>query len=331
MTTLLITGSYPPDVCGVGDYSYCLMNANNSKDWKLFYKKDWRLKNYHRYKREIAGISPDKIIIQYPTQGYGWSLLPFILMIHFTRKLGKNCILVYHEFSNRSKKAKFVENIALFFCKKLIVTNEFEKDEIRKSHKKIDIYIIKIFSNIEKVSEIKKFSERKYDFTCFGQIRPFKGIEEFIETVRPLNNYKKALVGMIPSMFEDYGTEIIEKAKLAGIEVILNLDNKDTSDLLNNTKFLILPFTDGILERRGSFLAGAVNGCLIVSTVGKYTTQALNEIITKKLPVKEGELEKLKEMINDEIWTDKYIKTKEYLEREIPQSWEKIVEAYNNL
>ena len=282
--------------------------ANNSKDWKLFYKKDWRLKNYHRYKREIAGISPDKIIIQYPTQGYGWSLLPFILMIHFTRKLGKNCILVYHEFSNRSKKAKFVENIALFFCKKLIVTTEFEK-----------------------VSEIKKFSERKYDFTCFGQIRPFKGIEEFIETVRPLNNYKKALVGMIPSMFEDYGTEIIEKAKLAGIEVILNLDNKDTSDLLNNTKFLILPFPDGISERRGSFLAGAVNGCLIVSTVGKYTTQALNEIITKKLPVKEGELEKLKEMINDEIWTDKYIKTKEYLEREIPQSWEKIVEAYNNL
>ena len=78
-------------------------------------------------------------------------------------------------------------------------------------------------------------------------------------------------------------------------------------------------------------MAGAVNGCLIVSTVGKYTTQALNEIITKKLPVKEGELEKLKEMINDEIWTDKYIKTKEYLEREIPQSWEKIVEAYNNL
>ena len=132
-------------------------------------------------------------------------------------------------------------------------------------------------------------------------------------------------------MFEDYGTEIIEKAKLAGIEVILNLDNKDTSDLLNNTKFLILPFPDGISERRGSFLAGAVNGCLIVSTVGKYTTQALNEIITKKLPVKEGELEKLKEMINDEIWTDKYIKTKEYLEREIPQSWEKIVEAYNNL
>ena len=122
MTTLLITGSYPPDVCGVGDYSYCLMNANNSKDWKLFYKKDWRLKNYHRYKREIAGISPDKIIIQYPSQGYGWSLLPFILMIHFTRKLGKNCILVYHEFSNRSKKAKFVENIALFFCKKLIVS-----------------------------------------------------------------------------------------------------------------------------------------------------------------------------------------------------------------
>ena len=132
-------------------------------------------------------------------------------------------------------------------------------------------------------------------------------------------------------MFEDYGTEIIEKAKLAGIEVILNLDNKDTSDLLNNTKFLILPFPDGISERRGSFLAGAVNGCLIVSTVGKYTTQALNEIITKKLPVKEGELEKLKEMINDEIWIDKYIKTKEYLEREIPQSWEKIVEAYNNL
>lgn len=328
---LLITGSYPPDVCGVGDYSSCLINAENAQDWKLFYKTNWNISYYKKYVNEIEAINPEKIIIQYPTQGYGWSLLPFMLMIHFTRKIGKNCILTYHEFSNRSKKAKFVENIALFFCKKLVVTNEYEKDEVRKYHKKLDISIIKIFSNIEKVREIKRYSEREYDFICFGQIRPYKGIEEFIETVSSLNNCRRALVGMIPSMFEEYGEEIIKKAKLAGIEVVLNLDNEDTANMLNNTKFLILPFPDGISERRGSFLAGAINGCLIVSSVGKYTTKLLKDILIKELPLYENELEILKNTINDEMWEKLYVKTKKYLEEELPQSWETIVEAYNKL
>lgn len=41
---LLVSGSYPPDVCGVGDYSYNLINANPAK-WEIYTSSDWRLRS----------------------------------------------------------------------------------------------------------------------------------------------------------------------------------------------------------------------------------------------------------------------------------------------
>ena len=41
-TFLMITGSYPPDICGVGDYTKCFMdNANDS--WELYYSGTYQL------------------------------------------------------------------------------------------------------------------------------------------------------------------------------------------------------------------------------------------------------------------------------------------------
>lgn len=329
--TLLITGSYPPDVCGVGDYTSCLMNSTSAKDWKLFYKKDWNIKNYKKYKKEIDDLTPDKIIIQYPTLGYKWSFIPFLILAHYTRKLGKKCIMVYHEFSNKKLKARIVQDFALFFAKKLVVTNEYEKAAVRKHHKKLDISIIKIFSNISAVDNVKAFSERKYDFINFGQICPGKGIEEYIDLISSIKGKNNALIGRIPSGLEDYGREIIEKAKDNNINVFLDLNNEDTSAILNNSKCAILPFPDGISERRGSFLASAVNGCLIVSTKGKYTTEGLRNILFEELPASSENILNKITTVKDDYWKSYYDKVLKYLNTEMPKSWDEIVEKYNEI
>lgn len=329
--TLLITGSYPPDVCGVGDYTSCLMNAESAKDWQLFYKKDWNIKNYKQYKKEIDKLNPDKIIIQYPTLGYKWSFIPFLLLAHYTKKLHEKCIMVYHEFSNKKLKARVVQDFALYFAKKLVVTNEYEKQAVRKHHKKLDISIIKIFSNISEVEKIKSFSERKFDFIYFGQICPGKGIEEYIDIVSKMQGKNTALIGRIPTGLEEYGNEIVNRAKQNNINVFLDLNNEDTSEILNNSKCAILPFPDGISERRGSFLASAVNGCLIVSTTGKYTTEGLRNILFAELPATSEEIENKTSQITDEIWKKYYADVLNYLNSDMPKSWNEIVEKYNAL
>lgn len=327
---LVVSGSYPPDVCGVGDYVYCLMTASNAENWEVFVKKDWSIKNLRKYINEIESISPDKLIIQYPTQGYGWSLTPFLLMIHFSFRMGKKCIVTYHEFSNQSFKAKLCENIALYGVKNLVVTNEYEKEAVRYYHKHLQINVNKIFSNIPKVQMINSWNQRKIDYCYFGQIRPNKGIEEYIHVVKD-SSKRKLLIGTIPKGFEDYGKRIVQLAQSAGIDINNNATLDEVASTLNNCKLVILPFPDGLSERRGSFLAAALNGCLICATSGRYTSENLKKCISIDYIQDIGIIDKFIDSLNSNEWHRLYEINKEYLKKSVPMSWEEVVSIYNSL
>lgn len=328
---VVVTGSYPPDVCGVGDYVFHLINAGNAGNWQVFVKSDWSIANIKKYIKEINDMNPDKLIIQYPTQGYGWSFLPFILMIYFTKSMKEKCIVTYHEFSNQSFKARLCENLALLGIKRLVVTNEYEKKAVMKYHKKLRTDVIKICSNIPKAFSLKDISEREIHYCCFGQIRPNKGIEEYIELVKDISDEKRILIGTIPKGFEEYGNIIITKAKKVGIMVKNDASLEEAADLLNNCKMVVLPFPDGLSERRGSFLAAAVNGCLICSTSGKYTPRDLRECIFIELPSGANDIRSKLNGINTVEWELWNKKVNDYLIKNIPQSWEQVVEQYNSL
>ena len=84
----MITGSFPPDICGVGDYTDVLVkNLKRKKiDIGVFNYKDWKLKKIFRIKNEICKERSDIYHLQYPTQGYGYSLVPSFLSLLFFRK-----------------------------------------------------------------------------------------------------------------------------------------------------------------------------------------------------------------------------------------------------
>jgi glycosyltransferase involved in cell wall biosynthesis len=98
MRVLLITGSFPPMHCGVGDYTYGLARALSvagikvgvltsregaapeCNDIDLFPVVDaWRLREYPRIRRLLKRWQPDIVHIQYPTLGYGRAHLPTML------------------------------------------------------------------------------------------------------------------------------------------------------------------------------------------------------------------------------------------------------------
>jgi glycosyltransferase involved in cell wall biosynthesis len=327
---LVVSGSYPPDVCGVGDYVQCLNNAFNANDWDVYVRRDWSLNKLFLYVKEIEAISPDKLIIQYPTQGYGWSLAPFILMIYFSKKMGMKCIVTYHEFSNQSFKARLCENLALYGVRNLVVTNEYEKKCIEHYHKKLKISVIKIFSNIPKASKLNNWEDRNVDYCYFGQIRPNKGIEEYISAIGKSKKHRM-LIGTIPKGFEAYGEKIVKSARERGIDTVNNATYNEVADYLNMCKMAILPFPDGLSERRGSFLAAAINGCLISSTIGKYTSDNLKKCIAVEYVSDIKEIDSYIDSIGEKEWELQYRITNDYLGETMPHSWEDVVGKYNEL
>lgn len=266
---LLITGAYPPIHCGVGDYTYNLRESLNQKGIvavDLFYKSDWSIKLYFKYIREIYRSKCDVFHFQYPTEGFGYSMLPLLLLISLFRK---QTVVTVHELSSRNMLAYIYTQILIFFSNKVIVSNNFEKKHACRflfQTKKVNV--IPIASNIKESKFCTtSFGDRGIDLAYFGHIRPIKGIESFLKTVSLLNEkYKVQLIGQFLDKYSDFFEKSVIEAKKLNVEMVLNKNEDEVADILSRVKIIYLPFPDGISNRRGTLLASIQNGCVVVST-----------------------------------------------------------------
>lgn len=117
MRVLLVSGSYPPLKCGVGDYCYFLANALAKNQSNVigvltsvldinavapsrvnFYPvmKNWNLRSIFQYIKILLDFKPSIVHIQYPTQGYKRGNLPWFLpaVAWFLRK---RVVQTWHE------------------------------------------------------------------------------------------------------------------------------------------------------------------------------------------------------------------------------------------
>jgi glycosyltransferase involved in cell wall biosynthesis len=333
---VVVTGSYPPDICGVGDYTACLLNTNISKDWKIYYSKDWSVKSFLKKIREINRLGKlSHIFVQYPTEGYRNSFLPHLIAVYysiFTTTIG---IIVLHECNTRSVKAKLILAFVLLFTNKIYFTNEFHSEKFKKKFLRLRKHskIVKIYPNISAIANIKTIKERFIDLAIFGHIRKGKGLDSFINVARILKNdlpsINIAIIGQIPKDHSFYYNEIKERCDSIGIKIILNLSNTDVANVLNNCKLMYFPFEDGVSEKRGSFLAALRNGALICTTKGVYTTQQMEDF----LYIVDNESHAVNQIKNIlsldvSILQDMQHKGQTYLDKELPHSWEDVAKQY---
>jgi glycosyltransferase involved in cell wall biosynthesis len=339
MNNVVITGSYPPDVCGIGDYVHCLMNTVEASGWKLFYKKKWSIYMLIPYIVELLSLKPNKIFLQYPAQGYGWSIVPHLLCLFFSCFTNISFIPVLHEYSELRPKSKFVLNIVIFSTKKMVVTNIFEKNAILLKNIRLNncITVIKIFSNIESSKNRRTFLSRYYDIIYFGQIRPNKGLEMFISEIikyKAINSPARvAIIGAYPQNYQYYLDNIIKIAGQNNIKMIINHPSAEIAELLNNSKILFLPFPDGCSERRGSYLSGLKNGCVVVTTKGKYTT---NEMLKTAFFVSEEDaacsiFNNILFFMDEDNYLHYVNNVNLFLQKEMPHSWNEIATEYNRI
>lgn len=335
---ILVTGTYPPEQCGVADYSYCLINSEEGKktDWKLVYTKDVSFKGLKEAIKTIKSIDDNFVNIQYPSRGYAATILPHLLCVYLRLFTKRKVSVTFHELTQLGWKGSLFSYLLLLFANKLIFTNEFERDSAIKKLSCVSrkSTVIKIFSNISKSDFILKTSERKYEIGCFGYIRPMKGIETFIDAIKTIKEkynrpvYAYILGETLPDLLE-YNDKIQKMASEAGVTLMGGRPDKEVADILANTKIAYLPYPDGLSERRGSFLAFVRNLALIVSTEGPFVTRTQRENlrIVKEENAAE-ELYNLMSMSSDEL-NEEQEKVEYFIKQDLPESWDCIVKQYN--
>lgn len=273
LRVVILTGSYSPDICGVGDYTRQLFNNINHTDknvkFELIVARDWSLRGFLKLFSTIKK-NFDVVHIQYPTDGYGYSILPMLLLLMLK---GKKRIVTLHEYSQRTQKARFATNLLFYFSDFIIFTTPYEREVVIKKFEfvRLNSTVINIASNITSPVEKIDWKDRKFDIAYFGHIRPQKGIEEFNSICNELflinSNISISLIGQLQIRFEEYYKSLFNNSRCISI---LNLDDENVSRILQNTRILLLPFPDGISMRRGSFLAGLENDCVVVSYSGNF-------------------------------------------------------------
>lgn len=298
----IVSGSFPPDYCGVGDYTYNLLKNINDKKYKIYlytqthntsYENTYIINNWKfiNFIKLIINIKKERIEwvnIQWPTQNYGRSIginiLPYCL-----RFLGIKVLLTIHEYSTVSLLGKKRTEMMFYPATKIITVDKLIYERIEKklnNNKKI--YFVPISSNISKSymknNEIQILKKRIWKtesnniiFVNFGFITPNKCFEIIIEAFGELKA-KGVLTSNLLCITEfdsknDYHRKIADLVKKYDlIENIIftgYLDNGEVGNYIRTADYGLLLFREGLSRRNGSFLAEYQENIPIVTTLSK--------------------------------------------------------------
>ena len=329
---IILTGTYPPERCCVGDYTQHLLSAHNSGSWTLLYLKRWRWCDLKHNMAQLRRYTDINLNMQYPTMGYGVSLVPHVLAVYAVLFLHKKLYITVHEYSQLGWKGKAALNLLFLFAKDVIFTTSFEYDCARHHNPWMRKgKVVKIRSNIP-AATVKPMANRNWDLGYFGYIRPLKGIEDFISVAERLRQQGKRVyvMGQVQPEFTSFHQPLLRELEQKGITYFGNKSQKEVAEMLADTKIMYLSYPDGLSERRGSFLAAVTNGAAVVSTNGAFTSQRQKEYFPL-IPAVEA-FAKICVWLEDNRWLEKQQQNSlEYAQSDIPKSWEQIVEDYRRI
>ncbi len=297
MKIALVTGSYPPDTCGVGDYTSRLAHALEylGAEIRLIRHESWHLRHVSRILTSIRAQNPDLVHIQYPTAGFRMHLTPQML------SLAMPCVVTIHEFS----EAHVLRQLSLYpyflRSRHVIFTTPFERDfALRRAP-----WISRRSSVIPVGSAImigRRDQRDPLEIVYFGLYRPKKGIEEVLDLALLVKQrnlpYRVRLIGKPFPPGSSYHRELSDRSLDLPVLWSSDLDDQDVADLLSAASFGYMPYPDGASGRRTSLLALLANGVATVTTHGGHTPAELEQAVLFASTASEA-LDRIEEMRRD--------------------------------
>ena len=266
-SVVMVSGSWPPQACGVGDYTEMLCRELERQAISVVrfvsgkLTRLWSLETIDRINR----LECDLVHIQYPTAGYGRSITPSALArsIH-----NKPVLVTLHEYSvfrwyRRAWFSPFAQH-----CAARVFTTDAERELFQRrfpARRGMDL-TIEIGSNIPASTD----GARQPDRVCyFGLIAPNKGIEEFLDlcaiAAASASGLTFELIGAVPERHGRYADEIAKRALAYGVHMSFGLPDDAVAGRLARSTFAYLPFPDGATAKRGTLAAAIVNGAIVVT------------------------------------------------------------------
>ncbi|MCS5642139.1 MAG: glycosyltransferase [Dehalococcoidia bacterium] len=300
MRVLLVTGSFPPMKCGVGDYSCNLAkslaacaeiqigvltsvfdsNESEREGLEVFpIMKSWGLAETLKVIKIIRYWSPDIVHIQYPTGEYRDGLLEWFLpMISFLMR--RKVVQTWHEGYSRRNVPKLL--LKAVVPGGLVVVRPQYKEKLLpvlrwalRNKRFVFIRNASVFPKIALGEQEKDILRRQYLRTqkrlilFLGFVYPHKGVELLFEIADPALD-QIVITGKIVDEGGDYHKEIMRRA-LAGpwlgkVTITGFLPTADVSALLAVTDAVVLPFRDGGGEWNTSIHAAVLQGTFVITT-----------------------------------------------------------------
>jgi glycosyltransferase involved in cell wall biosynthesis len=286
LRVVMVTGSYPPEPCGVGGYTARLVKELKSQgvDVHVYREGPWGIGNTSRIVNHIHKLNPDVTHIQYPTVGFNRSLGPQALSLKL-----KNTVATIHEVSQVHSLRRLSLYPFSFGCRALLFSNQYDRDYATRFAPWINqkSHIVPLSSSIPLFAEK---SERDIDdVICFGLIRPQKGIEEFIEAAAESKRrnlpFRFTIVGMMDPRFLDYATSLRKIAADLPLAWELGLDDAAVAERISKAAFAYMAYPDGATERRTSLIALLAQGLAVLTTASNMTpTVFKSELILVENP-----------------------------------------------
>jgi glycosyltransferase involved in cell wall biosynthesis len=266
-TVLMVSGSWPPQACGVGDYTERLCCELERNDIAVVRFADDGLSQPYSFGaiRQVNEANCDVVHIQYPTAGYGRSFTPSALP---SRVHGKPVIVTLHEYASfRWYRRPWFSPFARRCATRIFTTDE-ERELFQRrfpARNGIDL-TVEIASNIPVAANAARRPGR---VSYFGLIAPNKGIEAFLDLCEVAranpNNLTFELIGAIPDQYRRYAEAILQRASACDALLSIDLPNDAVAKRLAASSFAYLPFPDGASAKRGTLAAAIVNGLIVVT------------------------------------------------------------------
>jgi glycosyltransferase involved in cell wall biosynthesis len=274
-TILMVSGSWPPEVCGVGDYTERLCRELEVNGISVVRFADAGLSQiYSRGAvRRAMETDCDLVHIQYPTAGYGRSYTPAALPVSVR---DKPVVVTLHEYSvfrwyRRAWFATYARH-----CAARIFTTDEERLLFQQRFPErggIDD-TIEIGSNIPMAPGGPRDPNR---VLYFGLIAPNKGIEAFLalsEQARAARSHLTfEMIGAVQDRHRAYAEGILRRASACGVQLSIDIPDDAVAQRLATAAYAYLPFPDGASGKRGTLAAAIVNGLIVVTRHSAITPQ----------------------------------------------------------
>jgi len=217
----------------------------------------------------------DVIIFQYPTTFYYRKL--FVTLIPLFIKILKMKVVLYlHEYSNYSVVGR-LRILPMILFSDFIVTSDavnFKKIVHYRGYNKTRIipggsnFSDEVFKLTSKTKQ-NRYIKRKILF--FGFIRYGKGLENLVSIFcngsNISDNFDLIIVGDVAENVDAMSKKLLNKIESSeSIRYLGYLNENDLKSLSESIDIVFLPFSDGLSERRGSFMTAMGLGLPVVTT-----------------------------------------------------------------